>query len=51
MKKLWCFFFGHRRGKRLAAHKDGIRPGFDKFECRRCEGTWTRKIRKPKAAA
>lgn len=41
----------HRRGKRLMTHTDGIRPGWDKFECPRCGSTWTRKTRKVIGAA
>jgi len=44
--RMLCAALGHKRGKRLATHKDGIRPGFDLFECPRCRATWTRK--KPK---
>ena len=42
LKRAWCLVFGHRRGKRLTTHTDGIRPGFNKFECPRCGATWTR---------
>lgn len=35
--KLWCFFFGHPRGKRVNAQQ---------VQCPRCTATWDRPERK-----
>lgn len=50
MKKLWCYFFGHRRGRRVVYTIGGPEcDGEREYQCPRCEATWTRKIRKAKA--
>lgn len=49
--KLKCWLFGHKRGKRVVYTVGGPESdGEREYECPRCEATWTRKIRKPKAA-
>jgi uncharacterized C2H2 Zn-finger protein len=45
IKRLLCWLTGHVRGKRVT-EIDGVAT----FRCPRCGASWSRKLRKPKAA-
>lgn len=50
MKRLLCWLFGHKRGRRVVYTVGGPESdGEREFYCPRCSATWTRKIRKVKA--
>ncbi len=42
IKRIWCFFTGHKRGKRVSTTH---------VECPRCTATWERKEQKKVVAA
>lgn len=44
ISKLICWWYGHRRGKRVPS--PATLQGFASFQCPRCGETWTRKERK-----
>lgn len=46
-----CWFFGHPRGKRVSVDTTTVHDGIATFRCPRCASTWTRTLRKAKAAA
>lgn len=52
LARMLCRLTGHRRGRRLKANGSPLvdGSGYAHFECPRCSATWTRKIRKVKAA-
>lgn len=41
----WCFFFGHRRGRRVAVPQTPETLGLARFVCLRCLSTWERKVK------
>ena len=54
MKRLICWLFGHKRGKRDVSpvhevltdeQRKQVYAGYKFFRCPRCSATWTRKVK------